>query len=98
MIQDPSTSSVSVTLSMIARCVEDVMTDLARDCTILCGESSCEFLNLMRRHECHRVCPHEWSDEVRDLEKFHSMNVCHCANMKESCNSQMEHVCHLIKT
>ena len=87
MIQHSNNMGMSVLLGIIPRCVKDIMTDLSWDCIVLYGTPSYEFMDIMRKYECHYVCPHIWDDDIADLEEFHSMNVHHYANIKQTCDS-----------
>jgi len=81
---DLDTNNMSIILSIFVTCIENMMSDLSWDCIILHGRPSYEFLRLMQKYECHYVYPHDWCDEIGELETFHSMDVFHYGSVKES--------------
>ncbi len=84
VVSDLGADSMSTVLNILAGCIENMMNDLGWDCIVLHGRPLHEFLGLMRKYECHYVYPHDWSDDIGDLETFHSMEVAHHSDVAQS--------------
>ena len=76
--------SMEVILGILSRCIDSVMKELLWNCIIIYGEPTHAFIKLMRDYECHYVYPHNWSDDIADMEQFHSLHVHHYGTIRES--------------
>ena len=71
-------------LNILSRSIDNIMSDLGWSCIIIHGQPVKQFVTLMHKYECHYVCPHEWCDDIADLNTFGPFGVHHYSTVGES--------------
>ena len=53
------------------------------------GMPTKEFEHLARGYKCHYIYPHEWDDDITDMDRFHKLDVYHHPDMVNSSSSHI---------
>ena len=84
---DVDTDAMSIVLDIISKLVKSIMTELCCESIMIYGIPTRQFAHLARSYKCHYIYPHEWDDDITDMNRFCDLDVYHYQDMVKSSSS-----------